>query len=584
MDAVIVPQARPATRFAGEKRGSPAKLPQIPALTGLRFFAAFFILFAHATDWIAQFQDSEIRQKVTFVAMYGMPLFFVLSGFVIHYNYANLFTSRSAIRATCEFAAARFARLFPLYFVLLLMAVFADDFVAKTYNRPDLFFEIFGYYVTLTQSWWYVVYEQKLVLHWLFGVSWSISTEMYFYASYVAVIFIILRLRGARAAVISALGFALSIALVLGASRYGLDTLLTVARQHIPGYLDVTPSSESSFYRWLFYYSPYVRVFEFLLGCLTAQAVILLRDRKRSPYEERAASAVLAASLASLVLWGALYLGVGGLVTVNLYVQHFALNFLCAPSIAFILFYVARYNTAFTKLLSLPILVGLGDTSYSIYLVHTWTLRIFTRPAPSLNWVWGLDTLFRIFFGILFTLVAAYATYQLIETPSRKWLRDRLGRIIAGGFESKSLVVGPRRRFTFAFGAIVVLFAVALVGQAARSDAVWARLHRLWYGDRPEIEVVSASYGLNCKTFPVPAPFSNHVEQGNATKPLAYACNSHQHCDFLIDTSRIGDPANGCGKDFKVQYRCTGSDELKSEFLPAEAEGKRMNLDCGAAK
>jgi hypothetical protein len=25
---------------------------------------------------------------------------------------------------------------------------------------------------------------------------------------------------------------------------------------------------------------------------------------------------------------------------------------------------------------------------------------------------------------------------------------------------------------------------------------------------------------------------------------------------FPVDVSRIGDPANGCGKDFSVEYRC----------------------------
>src|SRR5437867_12289726 len=97
--------------------------PNIPALTGLRFVAAFLILFAHAVDWLAQFQDSEIRKQFGFLSIYGMPLFFVLSGFVIHYNYRNLFAGKPLLRAVAEFGAARFARLFPLYFCFLLIAI-----------------------------------------------------------------------------------------------------------------------------------------------------------------------------------------------------------------------------------------------------------------------------------------------------------------------------------------------------------------------------------------------------------------------------------------------------------------------------
>src|SRR4029079_19621104 len=68
--------------------------PPIPALTGLRFFAAFFILVAHAGYSIGQFQDSNISRYISFIALYGMQLFFVLSGFVIEYNYKHLFLTK----------------------------------------------------------------------------------------------------------------------------------------------------------------------------------------------------------------------------------------------------------------------------------------------------------------------------------------------------------------------------------------------------------------------------------------------------------------------------------------------------------
>ena len=138
---VIPAIATPPTLSTTSVRPS-RSLQQIPALTGLRFFAAFFILFAHSADWLAQFQDSEIRRNFAFVAMYGMPLFFVLSGFVIHYNYRRLFMSHGVSRATCEFAAARFARLFPLYLCLLLVAIAADNFFGRVENYGDVWAKI----------------------------------------------------------------------------------------------------------------------------------------------------------------------------------------------------------------------------------------------------------------------------------------------------------------------------------------------------------------------------------------------------------------------------------------------------------
>src|ERR1700691_4735717 len=153
--------------------------PQIPALTGLRFFAAFMILWGHSLGWIAQFQDADV-DRVTFIGVPGMSLFFVLSGFVIHYNYRDLFLRHGFARAICEFSAARFARLYPLFLVFLVMAIAAEGPVPE---------RILGFFFTLTQSWWYTVYQDRLIINWLYPPSWSISTEMFFYAAYPAVAF-----------------------------------------------------------------------------------------------------------------------------------------------------------------------------------------------------------------------------------------------------------------------------------------------------------------------------------------------------------------------------------------------------------
>ena len=576
------------------------KLPQIPALTGIRFFAAFFILFAHSVDWLVPFPDKNLRTYFTFVAMYGMPLFFVLSGFVIHYNYRRLFGSRGVARATCEFAAARFARLFPLYIFLLLMAIFAEDFLRKSYPVEGLFAEVLAYDVTLTQTWWYAVYEQRLVVNWLFPIAWSISTEMYFYVAYVPAVFLILLLRGLRAAVIAAIACAVATTLMFVASRFYLAEVLALAQRHIPEFIDSAANSENSFYRWCFYFSPYARIFEFFLGCLAVHVFMLVRARPVTARERSLANLGLLVAMLTLAVLGALYVGAIEIGGAGPYVQHLALNFLCAPAIAFVLFYSCRYDTLFTRLLSASILVVLGEMSYSIYLLHPFTIRMFSAPPPP-EWdlAWSLNVSFRVLFAIVLTLLLAYATYRLIEVPSRVWLRAKLGRIIAFGFGRAAQLAGretsePQRasastvpgrgKLVFASAWIAALLLVALAGQAARSDQVWGTVHRLWVGDRPEIAVVSASYGLNCRTFSVQAPFVNLAAPGNVTRAVKRACDTRERCEFLVAAGKIGDPVNGCGKDFSVGYRCTGSEALYSSYVPGEADGKRLTLDCTASK
>jgi peptidoglycan/LPS O-acetylase OafA/YrhL len=88
----------------------------LPTLDGIRFIAAFSILWGH--DWgnAAQFSDyPAIASYGGAISLYGMPLFFVLSGFVIHYNYSELFKTRKAGWAVSQFLGARIARLYPLF-------------------------------------------------------------------------------------------------------------------------------------------------------------------------------------------------------------------------------------------------------------------------------------------------------------------------------------------------------------------------------------------------------------------------------------------------------------------------------------
>ena len=419
---------------------------------------------------------------------------------------------------------------------------------------------------------------------------------MFFYVAFVPAIFLILAIHTARQSVFAAFGYALVVMITLVVARYYLPQILALAESQVPDYIGID-RYEHSFYRWLFYFSPYTRVLEFFMGCLAAHAYILHLDRAVTPKDRQFANVALVATLAMLGLFGALYVGAINIGALNTYIMHLSLNFLCAPAIGFILFYVARYDTGFTRFMSSPMLVTLGDTSYSIYLIHSWTLRIFTRaPAPDVSGLWVSEAMFRVAAvacGIVLTVLVSYAAYHLIEVPSRAWVRRKLGRLIAVGFGDAP---GPRQppefvnrhkpvsplwaRVSLSGGMMAVLVSIVVVGQAGRSERIAAVVHRLWFGERSEVAVGTATYGLNCRNFSVPANLSNSAAPGNASAPVKRACNGLTRCEYTVDVLIIGDPANSCGKEFLVEYRCTGSRELKSAFLPAEANGKTVTLMC----
>jgi len=190
-----------------------------------------------------------------------------------------------------------------------------------------------------------------------------------------------------------------------------------------------------SFYYWLFYLSPYVRIWEFILGCIAAEAFLGMETKAISKTETRWANIALATALLGLSVSGMLYKNLFNIGILNEYIQFFALNFLCAPEIAVVLFCVARYDTAFARFFAKPSLIALGEISYSIYLVHFLILQLFVRPAPELTLYSAIDTIWRIMCGFGLTLLVSYATFNLIEVPARVWLRNLSNRAIARAFD-----------------------------------------------------------------------------------------------------------------------------------------------------
>src|ERR1700722_10812729 len=124
------------------------KQDQIPSLTGLRFIAAMLVVISHATIMMVKYSEPPILVTVLEQLAYeGMRLFFVLSGFVIYLNYSQSVSSRAGL---WNFFVARFARLYPLYFICVCF----DLLMKFSYNQfPTDRIAALPYYVTMTHSW-----------------------------------------------------------------------------------------------------------------------------------------------------------------------------------------------------------------------------------------------------------------------------------------------------------------------------------------------------------------------------------------------------------------------------------------------
>src|ERR1051326_8137161 len=252
------------------------KAPDIPALTGLRFVAAATVAYAHFAEG-SGFAPFGLHSPISVI---GMPLFFTLSGFIVHYVYAGSF-AKSWRAAVPVFAFARFSGVCPLFFALLLLHLLGK-LGRIFYAHPGIGLS----FASLTGTWWYWVVDGESLAGQRYHISWSISTEMFFYLLYALILYRLVALAGVRRSVVTlvllcVLTFAAFY--VVFATR---DSWLTFVLARHPEFISTDVDMNNSFYRWLVYLSPYFHLPEFIAGALTCQ-IYLLMCRSGAPARDR---------------------------------------------------------------------------------------------------------------------------------------------------------------------------------------------------------------------------------------------------------------------------------------------------------
>ena len=118
---LMISWSRSAKLSAAVPQHHPPIRAGLPALTGLRFLAAFYVVVFHGLPWVEQrfrlpgFVLQFLRNGTTAVS-----LFFLLSGFILSYTYLERLDSG---RAVYNFWVARFARIYPVYLLSMLIAL-----------------------------------------------------------------------------------------------------------------------------------------------------------------------------------------------------------------------------------------------------------------------------------------------------------------------------------------------------------------------------------------------------------------------------------------------------------------------------
>lgn len=390
---------------------------KLPGLTGLRFCAAMAVVISHLLALMVKVSPPE-RFVSAFLPIVGslsgagMTLFFVLSGFVIHWNYSNSISTPTGL---WNFFAARFARLYPLYFVglcfdLLMKIGFHQFKVERLAALP--------FYLTLTQTWIYRPIDGNALVYqfgWVPAVSWSISTEWFFYLCFPILCLFVVSLKRPRLIAIAmivlcVIAFAIVVTIDRNASA--------IQTYGVHRYGDIAANVQDGYFRWLAYFTPYVRVLEFALGCLTSALMRSLPSpsRRESDFGTYALMGVIAASV--ILQW--LMFGRGVLTPLHM-------NFGFAPFMAAIIFCCARYDTSIVRWLSAPRIVLAGEASYSIYLSHLVVINAFRYEAPTVtdHQIW-VAVILQVAVTLASIIGLSLVLWSSIEMPARRAVRRLL--------------------------------------------------------------------------------------------------------------------------------------------------------------
>jgi len=384
------------------------KAPDIPALTGLRFVAAATVAFAHFAEG-SGFAPFGLRSPISVI---GMPLFFTLSGFIVHYVYAGSF-AKSWRAAVPAFAFARFSRLYPLFFAILLFYLLGK-LGRMFYAHPGIGLS----FASLTGTWWYWVADGEALAGHRYHISWSISTEMFFYLVYALILYRVVAFASARRCTV----LLVLLCVLTYAAFYGVfatqDSWLAFVLARHPEFISTDVDMNNSFYRWLVYLSPYFHLPEFIAGCLTCQIYLLVR-RSGAPIRAGIVEilgwsgvAWLVAALALLVARWDFDLGGPFLA----FVVFLHMNFLMAPGCCLLILALALGGSSIARALGHRVPTYLGEVSYSIYLGHPFVFTFL--------FVIGLGApVYAMTLGLVLVAVWASLLYFSIERPGKVWLR-----------------------------------------------------------------------------------------------------------------------------------------------------------------
>lgn len=362
--------------------------PELPALSGIRTLLAIFILLFHFTP-----PHSELIQPIINNSFIFVGTFFLISGFILTYNYAD----RALTLRKRDFWLARFARLYPTYLFVLLLST--PLLWAERQARPHAEFWT-GLVVTplLLQGW-----SPSLATFWN-TVAWTLSADLLLYFMFPYV----LRFWAVRLARLDRPGRLVAVILCLWLVGIAPHTWYHLTN---PDHL-AAPADRFTGAFWIrvLKYCPLAYVCTFMVGQTLARLHALLRLGARQRFW-----------MASVALAAILLFFYRGAPHVPYVIIHGAL---LLPLFCVLVLGLAGPNPV-ASIFAIRPLVVFGEATFALYLLHFNVFEMIHQyHLPERLHVVAFDP----WVSYIAILAMAYATVHFIEKPARRLILGKLGR------------------------------------------------------------------------------------------------------------------------------------------------------------
>lgn len=349
----------------------------IKPLTSLRFVFAFMIFLYHLGGLFYGFnQEFLLNSPASYLSFkegcLGVSFFFILSGFILAYNYKNKFLAKTI--SYKKFVLARIFRIYPLHILTFLYAFFRTIF--GVYASIEYWFKAL-INVSLIQS----LAPLKSYFLSFNGVSWSISNEMFFYLLFPTLI--------------------VAMSVKRNVFSVGLLTFFL-------GLLFLSNFFEA---HWFFYINPFFRIFDFIIGLAIYE---VYNKIKNYSWTNTKATILELLSISVFVLF----------YFMSQYVeQKLKWSLFFWFSMAFIILVFALQNGKISKLLSSKAAILLGEISFSFYMIY----QLIIQFLGLVNYKFDFfkNGYLLIFIAFISSIGISVLVHFYFEKPVNQYLRKK---------------------------------------------------------------------------------------------------------------------------------------------------------------